>query len=70
MAAPTLTPEVQELLKTQHVVRIGDTAPDFTAESQLGPINLFAAQPHSTIAALKLHSATRSLSHCVRSPCC
>jgi len=41
MSAPTITPEVQELLKTQHVIRIGDTAPDFTAESQLGPIHLY-----------------------------
>ena len=40
MSAPTITPEVAELLKTQHVVRIGDTAPNFTAQSQLGPINL------------------------------
>jgi len=41
MSAPVLTPEVQELLKTQHVIRIGDKAPNFDAETQLGKINLY-----------------------------
>jgi len=41
MAAIHLTPEVQELLKSQHVVRIGDKAPNFDADTQLGRINLY-----------------------------
>jgi len=41
MSTPQLSPEVQELLKTQHVIRIGDKAPNFDADSQLGKINLY-----------------------------
>jgi len=41
MSVPAVTPEVAELLKSQHVVRIGDKAPNFDAQTQLGPINLY-----------------------------
>ena len=34
-----LSEEAQELLKTQHNIFIGSPAPDFTAQSQLGPIH-------------------------------
>jgi alkyl hydroperoxide reductase subunit AhpC len=37
----TLKPEVQELLNKQHTVRIGDKAPNFDADTQLGRINLY-----------------------------
>ena len=37
--APPLSDEALELLKTQHVVRIGDPAPDFTVQTQLGPLH-------------------------------
>ena len=42
MSAASLTPEVEQLLQTQRVVRIGDTAPDFDAQTQLGPFNLYS----------------------------
>jgi len=41
MSAPTLTPEVAELLKSQHVIRIGDVAPNFDCQTQLGPLNFY-----------------------------
>jgi len=36
-----LSPEVEALLATQRTVRIGDTAPNFDAQTQLGPFNLY-----------------------------
>lgn len=41
MAAPALTPEVQALLDKQHTIRLGDKAPNFDADTQLGKINLY-----------------------------
>ena len=38
-AAFQLSAEALELLKTQHHIRIGDAAPDFTAQTQLGPLH-------------------------------
>ena len=36
--APVLSAEASKVLSAQHTVRIGDPAPDFTAQTQLGPI--------------------------------
>jgi len=37
----TITPEVESLLSQQRSVRIGDVAPNFETQSQLGPFNLY-----------------------------
>jgi alkyl hydroperoxide reductase subunit AhpC len=37
--AETISPEGEALRKAQNVIRIGDDAPDFKAESQLGPFH-------------------------------